>query len=184
MDYECTWDYTQNGAIGNVIFLDIDGVINNLRSLKFGELIDIECVRHVKRICVQADAHIVVSSSWRIGLSTDVLCEILSPWGLHRVIGRTSTDPACKQRGDEIKQWIEKFGCKNYLILDDDRDMLQEQMENFINTDGMVGITEEQSTDAIRRVFGVNNIFCPECNGYGRIDYDICGSCNGKILLL
>lgn len=183
---ECLRDLSGGKEIGNVIFLDIDGVLNNRRSMKFGEHMDIECARNLRRICKYADAEIVVSSTWRIGNTTHTLREILYPWGLYRVIGRTSSNnPNCKIRGDEVQEWIDTYGCKNYLILDDDSDFTQYQKENhFINTDAEYGLTEEQSTYAIRNIFKVSTPFCPECNGYGRIGYEYCGTCNGKILRL
>lgn len=174
LNHECL----RTGEPRNVIFLDIDGVLNSFRSMSLGEMVDMECVRNVRRISLHGKADIVVSSTWRIGANTHQLREILFPLGLHRVIGRTASnlDGAC--RGDEIAAWIKQFGCPNYVILDDDRDMLESQADNFINTDGHVGITEQQSTEAIRRVFGINTPFCPECNGYGRTsEYVKCGSC-------
>lgn len=187
LNHECLKDLSEGKEIGNVIFLDIDGVLNNMRCMKFGEHMDIECARHLRRIVNHANCDIVISSTWRIGNTTHTLREIFYPWGLYRIIGKTCTNLTDRQagRGDEIKAWIDTFGCKNYLILDDDTDMLPEQSEHFINTDGFVGLTEEQSTYAIRNVFGVTNPFCPECNGYGRVNqYDKCPSCDGKILLL
>lgn len=183
LNHECL----KKGEIGNVIFLDIDGVLNNMRCMKFGEHMDIECARHLRRIVNHANCDVVISSTWRIGNSTHNLREIFYPWGLHRVIGRTCTNlPGTSDlRGDEIKAWIDTFGCKNYLILDDDNDMLPSQKDNFINTIADVGLTEEQSTYAIRNIFGITTPFCPECNGYGRVnDYDKCPSCNGKFLSL
>ncbi|CAA7537959.1 gp276 [Klebsiella phage vB_KoM-Pickle] len=187
LNHECLKDLSDGNEIGNVIFLDIDGVLNNMRCMKFGEHMDIECARHLRRIVNHANCDIVISSTWRIGNSTHNLREIFYPWGLYRIIGKTCTNfpHSTGMRGDEIKAWIDTFGCKNYLILDDDTDMLSSQKEHFIKTDGFVGLTEEQSTYAIRNVFGVTTPFCPECNGYGRVnDYDKCGTCNGKILRL
>lgn len=135
VNHELLKDLSDGKEIGNVIFLDIDGVLNNMRSMKFGEHMDIECARHLRRIVNHADCDIVVSSTWRIGNTTHNLREILYPWGLYRVIGRTCSNmQGAYQRGDEIKAWIDAFGCTNYLILDDDRDMLQEQNEHFIRT--------------------------------------------------
>lgn len=186
LNHECLKRLEDGGEIGNVIFLDIDGVLNSMRSMKFMEMVDMECARNLRRIVSHTNADIVISSTWRLGNSTHNLREIFYPWGLYRVIGKTcSNHPDRKSvRGDEIKAWIDAFGCKNYLILDDDTDMLPEQKEHFINTDAYHGLTEKESTFAIRNIFGVTTPFCPECNGYGRVnEYDKCPSCNGKFTL-
>lgn len=163
----------------------MDGVVNSLRSLSFGELVDMECARHVKRISSFADADIVLSSTWRIGNTTHTIREMLYPIGLYRVIGRTCSNGINMDRGDEINAWINEFGCKNYVILDDDTDFSDYQKANhFINTDDNTGITEQDSTRAIRQIFKINANFCPECNGYGRIsEWVKCPSCNGIIPL-
>jgi len=170
----------------NVIFLDVDGVLNSRRCLSMGEHIDMACARHVRRIALHADADIVISSTWRIGNNTHTLREMFYMCGLYRVIGRTSDNcpkgTSLDERGHEIEEWIKAFGCKKYLILDDDTDFLDHQKINFIKTDAEVGITEEQSTHAIRNIFGVTTPFCPECNGYGRVEEFVkCGSCNTSL---
>ncbi len=68
-------------------------------------------------------------------------------------------------RGVEIKQWIDTHihsdngkdcGYKeigvdfNYVILDDDSDMLLEQAEHFIKTDTYLGLSEEDVKQAIK----------------------------------
>ena len=125
----------------------MDGVVNSLRSLSFGELVDMECARHVRRVGWFADADIVLSSSWRIGNTTHTIREMLYPMGFYRVIGRTCSNGMDMTRGDEINAWIEEFGCLNYVILDDDNDMTEYQKKNhFINTDAITGMTEKDST--------------------------------------
>lgn len=162
-----------------VIFLDVDGVLNNEKSLRIGELISMDCVRHVRRISKLADADIVISSSWRIGNSVQTLQEMFHMVGLYRVIGKTSSnDPSCSDRGDEIKQWLDANPTvENYVILDDDRDMLEEQIPHFILTEAMEGITESQSDYAIRNIFGVTKPFCKKCNGYNHIGEEKCDQC-------
>lgn len=183
LNHECI----KKGEIGNVIFLDMDGVMNSIRSMMFGEHIDMECARHVRRISNHCDADIVLSSVWRIGNDTRTIQEILYPMGLYRVIGRTCSNMSVTRqsgRGEEIEAWIKAFGCKNYVILDDDSDFLDYQKENhFVHTNGELGMTEKDSTRAIREIFKVTTPFCHECNGYGRVnEYDKCPSCNGKNL--
>ena len=67
-------------------------------------------------------------------------------------------------RGVEIKQWIDtnihsdnmknwkrkKLGVDyNYVILDDDSDMLLEQKDNFVRTTSEIGLTDDDVKKAI-----------------------------------
>lgn len=80
-------------------------------------------------------------------------------------------------RGVEIKQWIDtnihrgedgryqrkKIGVDfQYVILDDDSDMLLEQADNFIHTDTYLGMSE---ADAVRAVCILNGCSVEEVNG-------------------
>ena len=47
-------------------------------------------------------------------------------------------------RGNEIKNWLENHpDIQNYLIIDDEANILEEQKEHFVQTDINEGLTEE-----------------------------------------
>ena len=46
-------------------------------------------------------------------------------------------------RGDEIQYYIETYHIENYVILDDDSDMLDSQLEHFIQTDYKYGLLDK-----------------------------------------
>ena len=49
-------------------------------------------------------------------------------------------------RGDEIKRYVEAHdGIENYAIIDDDSDMLDEQLFNFVQTDTYEGLTDREA---------------------------------------
>lgn len=54
------------------------------------------------------------------------------------------------ERGNEIKEWLNKNPVESYVIFDDDDDMLPEQENNFVPTDSMYGITNELAERAIK----------------------------------
>ena len=59
----------------NIVFLDIDGVVNNLYideslepkyfSESDGKVSNEQAVRWLNKLCLEADAHIVITSTWR-----------------------------------------------------------------------------------------------------------------------
>ena len=53
-------------------------------------------------------------------------------------------------RGKEIQDFIEENNVKNYVILDDDSDMLESQMSNFVNTDCDLGLTKNDYLKAVK----------------------------------
>lgn len=151
-----------------VIFLDIDGVLNHedwfekvyeqLNDLggkdNFDELsyfaleIDPEKVKLIQEIINKTGAEIVLSSSWRHMRNVN---EILSRHNLS-FIAKTPDfiEAECNDRGDEIQHWLDNNTVESFVILDDDRDMLESQKNNFINTDGLIGLTEEHVEQAIK----------------------------------
>lgn len=144
------------------LFLDIDGVLNhdewfesqyyksNRDNWKVS-MFDPDCVERVNRILKETGARLVVSSSWRcmsdlkeifecVGLPTEFdvtpyADEVynLDPFGRNE----DGVDEGLWWRGSEIKYWLEHNAPNaNYVILDDDADMLDEQTEHFIQTCG------------------------------------------------
>lgn len=136
-----------------VIFLDIDGVLCTLRSHfahqnrgGLNDAWDQTCCLMVERLCRDHNAAIVVSSTWRIGRK-EVLDLYLSVYGLasycygekrpndmfSREVEDYITPRLDADRGDEIKAWLDKHpNVTQYIILDDDSDMLPEQMDFLI----------------------------------------------------
>ena len=132
----------------NIVFLDIDGVLNNLGSVVAcgipSKHFDPVSVRLVAKLCENADAKIVVSSSWRNGDLQDLACAGISS----RIIDETPH--LLDIRGREIQAWLDEHEDKvtNYVILDDDSDMIAGQ--NFVQTTFQDGFRFEHYVRALR----------------------------------
>lgn len=149
------------------IFLDIDGVLNSeqyyiekseserLRELKLEGVIayglaniDSKAVSLLNKITDETGAKIVISSCWRGAPS---LYTILKLAGITSPIYGETPRLENRWRGMEINKWLE--GIKEpykYVIIDDDNDMLESQLNNFVQTDGKIGLTEENVNEAIK----------------------------------
>lgn len=150
-----------------IIFLDIDGVLNsqlyhertydpNLEKdiSRFDYKcrdIDDKAVSFLNDLIKDTGAKVVVSSSWRRSETIESLTKILQARGFTgEIVGFTPRLGKNTVRGNEIHKWIEDndkllgvyyYQFKEYVILDDDSDMLLWQKDNFIKTDGYVGLT-------------------------------------------
>lgn len=150
-----------------IIFLDIDGVLNhNLfyknsfeRRYEEGAIphpyseIDPECVSYLNDLCSRTGVKIVISSTWRHS-GLEYCKDVLTYHGFTgEIIGITPTS-RCGMcvRGNEIQKWIDdnsemlcgsRIGSnfKQYVILDDDTDMLYWQRNNYIQIDSHCGLT-------------------------------------------
>ena len=153
-----------------ILFLDIDGVLNSLNFLTqtggrngFIEREKISLLNQLKPY----DVEVVISSSW--GYNEDTV-NTLKSCGLElSIIGGIEhfhSDWIC--RGNEIAKWIiDKFDNYSlftgkpylyenykgddyeYVILDDDEDILMCQKNNFIHVNREQGVTEENIEQAI-----------------------------------
>ncbi len=117
----------------NVIFLDVDGVLNNRFSTSrcIGMLgIDDDKVERLAKIHRSCNCAVVLTSTWKTDwYQTDI--EDLPPMGqylvkkLHKynisIRGKTDEDE-WKHRGKGIKNWIEScdIPVKSFVILDDE----------------------------------------------------------------
>lgn len=124
-----------------VIFLDFDGVLNNLGSvLALGSpsrVFDPVSVGLIRKLCDKTNAGIVVSSSWRVGRSIEDLIEDMTRCGAGSIAAKVidKTPGLGVKRGHEIAEWIKTFSFTGqYVIVDDDSDMLPCQQNNFIHT--------------------------------------------------
>lgn len=130
-----------------IIFLDIDGVLNVYCESrdKFGCTFHKHFVDNLRWIIDQTNAKIVISSTWKFdGLET-----MQKMWKYRNLPGKViditpnEVDVVergiCEfydlvDRGFEIQQWINDHKIENYVIIDDDNDMLPYQRNNFVRT--------------------------------------------------
>lgn len=161
------------------IFLDIDGVLATPKSVEGeGGMwrIEDEKQEFLKRIIEATEAKIVLSSSWRRWDVEDTKQHLKQEgfWFSDLIIGvtirayqfidRTKKIHLSIPRGVEIKQWIDthvhsengknweykKLGSDyQYVIIDDESDMLYEHRNNFVHTNSELGLTEKDAIDAI-----------------------------------
>ena len=145
-----------------VIFLDFDGVI----TIPPKWYINANKIKYIKRIVDETEAKIVVSSSWRMNTVGETI---------DKMIGRPKRCPRNKMlywlvdniyditpwfsdkkyyetgRGGEIQTWLDKHHeVDNYVIIDDDHDMLDSQLYHFVQTNYEDGLTEVETKRAIK----------------------------------
>ena len=144
-----------------IIFLDIDGVLNNIINYQWQTetqpLILTKLMHLLNNLVSRTHAKLVISSSWRYqiisGATTIRGFEYLlkSHGFIGSVIDYTCSDEERTTRGQQIKKWLDDnnyFG--RYVILDDhDDDLELYHPDNTIITDGSVGLTEADVEAAI-----------------------------------
>ena len=105
-----------------IIFLDVDGVLNQLQRNYF---IDIDCVEVLAKLVKEINGEIVLSSTWRLGYSNtgkstpqvEKLKHIFESYGIE-IVGRTAN---LGDRAEEIIKFIQLYDIDKYLVLDDDK---------------------------------------------------------------
>ena len=161
-----------------VIFLDIDGVLATQRT-RF-DCFDGQCVSHLNKILEVTDARIVISSTWRIGHTTEELIEIckvghdFDPGDkrparvedqnnrliANAIVGRTIQLNEYMCRGREIDDWLKDaeaqgIPVESFVILDDDSDM-EPHMGKLVKTDCYTGMSSEHAQEAIKLLNKLN----------------------------
>lgn len=146
------------GIDQNIIFLDVDGVLNcelfyeQIRETGATFIENHFCEERVSllnQLCKDINVRVVISSTWRMGRTIDELRDIFREAGADfNILGAT---PILREsytvRGNEIKKWIDDNVADierlyhRYAIIDDDSDMLYWQRNNFFQTDGYSGLT-------------------------------------------
>ncbi len=161
------------------IFLDFDGVI----TIPPRWNMDLSKIQIIKNIVDATGAKIIVSSSWRRNSIEETKIAIcnriknapeLMRWFVENLYDVTGIGA---NRGKEINQYLLNHkDITNYIIIDDDSDMLPEQLFHFIQTDWGTGITTHEEELAIKilnneyvyNVLGLNfelrNAWVQKCN--------------------
>ena len=176
-------DFFRDG-IEQVIFLDIDGVLNSYRH---GPLIDEDMVANlVHRVIQKTNAEIVITSSWR-----DELCrwayngfqesdDYWDCWMLIKALARyrisiADITPRIRNGPDgrpfEVRTWLAHHAdVKSFVILDDEpfwewgllKDHVVETMEWKEDLEYTCGLTMEQADRAYEILLGLQTQFVKE----------------------
>ena len=129
-----------------IIFLDIDGVMNNgdLLQHEGWDAIGEEFLQRLKTIVAATGARIVLSSTWRLSeRNRDLVDQAL---GRHNMMVMDVTaDFWTKPRGFEILEWLSRHkNTGQFAVLDDtDEAGVGIGKENFFQTDFEFGLTDE-----------------------------------------
>jgi len=137
------------------IFLDVDGVLNNENHiLKLVELLgekqyfqlhrdlgempfDYQSCMLLHGLINKTGAEIILSSTWRLSPKHMEVLEKYTGLKIKDKTPRLNTI-----RGEEIKQYLDEHEeITNYVILDDDSDMLEEQKSHFVEVNAKTGLT-------------------------------------------
>jgi len=130
-----------------VLFLDIDGVLNNSNTFQkrseggiiippSEDPLEPSCLKELDRIIdAVPETRIVISSSWRIIRKLDQLKEIFQKANFRNYEKIIDVTPNMSMhRGYEIQAWLDKNPVELYAIVDDDNDMLLHQQKYFVKT--------------------------------------------------
>jgi hypothetical protein len=165
-----------------LIFLDVDGVLNNSFECKVSKdpphverihpfrtrsWFHADMMLRLSKIVKETDAKIVVSSTWRKGMY-DYVAKMLDDFLIEQPIGATPYSKVTGQhwgnyqyRGDEIAWYLlqhysdDELSNIRIIILDDSDDMgVLEKEGVFVRTGSYVGLTDETVQAAISTNFG------------------------------
>lgn len=132
-----------------VIFLDIDGVLNVYEQGRdqYGQIFHKHFEDNLKWIIEETGAKLVISSTWRFsGIENlrnmwkerNLAGEIIDiTIDCYQLIGEGKFEHYDEvERGHEIQEWLDEHQKEvtNYVIIDDDNDMLNSQRSNFVRT--------------------------------------------------
>lgn len=149
-----------------IIFLDIDGVMNSEvyhktidTKKKNWRRFDPDAVKIIKRLVEEYEAKIVISSLWRFVAKKELATE-LKETGLINHLHIDWKTPIIEpgHRGKEIKLWLANHTeIKEFVILDDDSDVLEMFDDEFVRTDYYDGLQAEHYFKA-REVFDAKKL--------------------------
>lgn len=159
-----------------ILFLDIDGVLNHndwycmtrgkekpISEEYTAEILndtgdlDPISIKRINEIIEKTNCNIVITSTWRSDYEKCI--KQLENKGLikDKIVGKTISlrnisykYNDCLCRGNEIQQYIKANKIQQYCIIDDDKDMLLEQKNNFVHVNFLHGIVQKDIEKAIK----------------------------------
>ncbi|HSG31419.1 MAG TPA: HAD domain-containing protein [Thermodesulfobacteriota bacterium] len=148
----------------NILFLDIDGVLNSERScIAFNaypwdlskeslKQFDWVAIGLIRRICKETNTKIVLSSTWRLSINYKDIAKAFDLPIIDKTPHRFSSN-----RGEEIALWLRdhKPTKYNYVIVDDASDIIDYQLPRFVKVNPITGLSLNDYYK-IKLIIGVN----------------------------
>lgn len=192
-----SWQKLHADRVPKYLFLDIDGVLNNMRwcvsnarremrRLDLGKKtprnkrtyeLDPQNVKNLKAL-LQAcpDLRVVVSSTWRLGMTVYQLRTMFAVYGIPRakIIDKTGRDES-RLRYKEITTWLDSQAkideCQaHYIALDDDTHDMHQLGKNFFHVPNKAGLTRKIVRQAVKFLHGCGCCRAPETRDAGYRD--------------
>lgn len=156
----------------NVMFLDKDGVYHSDGSyLKYGQMVDIGAVKLLNKLIADHNLKVVFSSTWRIGAERHTVQDYLAIAGFAPEIlheDYKTEDKIGEHRGTLIAKWLSNHPeVSNYVIIDDDDDMNDDQLSHFIHVDSTNGFSVKDYYRAKSVFQGYTTTQCKDHNNKG-----------------
>jgi len=126
----------------NIIFTDIDGVLNP----KFSKKWNLKCINIYNSICNDFELQPVITSTWRIRYNISQLQDIFINQGITQKIYDYTPILSC-ERGIEISQWLKENDCNKYIVIDDKISDIEKYVSNVIHCKGWIGLTNDHYED-------------------------------------
>lgn len=145
-----------------ILFLDFDGVLSTeayqrvvgstlsdadyvTRSSK---LLDPAAVARLNRVLAAANAQVVVSSTWRIGMSVPELQALLEEVGFAGVVCGV-TPRLHTERGAEIRAWLDECAPAARFVILDDGETFGDLESRVVRTDPAIGLSDADCEQVI-----------------------------------
>lgn len=153
--------------MGNVIFLDVDGVLNSKfwdndhqREISEGKYVDLEAVKLFGTLVKRTDAKVILHSGWRFWFDeamnpkrpeAEFFANAMKAEGIE--ISGVTPDLTTEEirrtkkfslvKADEILQWLKENSFDNWVVIDDLELHNEKIAKHQVQTDAEVGLTDK-----------------------------------------
>ena len=132
----------------NIIFTDIDGVLNPHFKKKWSK----KAIDIYNRMCINFNLKPVVTSTWRTNHSIEQLNIIFKEQGIITEIYDVTIVLDQTARGIEIKHWLDNHPYDKYAIIDDKTSDIDPHVSNAVKCRSWIGLTEEEYQE-VKKIF-------------------------------
>ena len=136
-----------------IVFLDIDGVMNNFTSRNFKDVFSDKSCENLNHILRELpEVQLVLSSSWRYkGL--EYVKEVFHKNGIDKSRLVDMTEKGNGLRGVQIQDWLDKHKeVEHFVAIDDETQDMGNLANHVIKVNGFIGLTMKEVTQAIQHL--------------------------------